>query len=147
MSNLVDFIPFLQIFRTPMRVRGEKLHQGLVETYGGFIKDIEHKMQMGVHVPDCLAKTMIDTKEEEQMGHLDMAILASAFMIGGVETVPRESFIVYTMYSAFVSCRLRRSCNGSRRSYLLIRRFNARHMKSWTKSLEETVYQLWRMRR
>ncbi|KAJ3890193.1 cytochrome P450 [Lentinula edodes] len=86
MSNLVDFIPFLQNFRTPMRVRGEKLHQGLVETYGGFIKDIEHKMQMGVNVPDCLAKTMIDTKEEEQMGHLDMAILASAFMIGGVET-------------------------------------------------------------
>ncbi|KAJ3727480.1 cytochrome P450 [Lentinula raphanica] len=86
MSNLVDFIPFLQNFRTPMRVRGEKLHQGLVETYGGFIKDIEHKMQMGVNVPDCLAKTMVDAQEEEQLDHLDMAILASAFMIGGVET-------------------------------------------------------------
>ncbi|KAJ3785926.1 cytochrome P450 [Lentinula aff. detonsa] len=86
MSNLIDFIPFLQNFRTPMRVRGEKLHQGLVETYGGFIKDIEHKIQMGVNVPDCLAKTMVDAKVEEQLDHLDMAILASAFMIGGVET-------------------------------------------------------------
>jgi hypothetical protein len=44
-------------------------------------------MEIGITVPDCLAKTMLDTKEEENLDHLDMAILASAFMIGGVETV------------------------------------------------------------
>jgi hypothetical protein len=70
-----------------MRTLGQKLHQDLVDTYGGFIKDIEHRMEMGITVPECLAKTMLDTKEEENLDHLDMAILASAFMIGGVETV------------------------------------------------------------
>lgn len=69
-----------------MQARGQKLHQGLVDTYGGLIRDIEHRMQMGASVPDCLAKTMLDTKDQEQMDHLDMSILASAFMIGGVET-------------------------------------------------------------
>ncbi|KAJ7651338.1 cytochrome P450 [Roridomyces roridus] len=86
MSNLVDFIPILQHFPSPMRNRGEKLHEKLVETYGGMIKDIEHRMESGENVPDCLAKTMIESKGEEKMDDLDMAILASAFMIGGVET-------------------------------------------------------------
>ncbi|KAJ7146929.1 cytochrome P450 [Mycena epipterygia] len=85
-SNLVDFIPLMQSFRTPMQARGQKLHQGLVDTYGGFIKDIEHRMQMGASIPDCLAKTMLETSDQEQMDHLDMSILASAFMVGGVET-------------------------------------------------------------
>ncbi|KAJ7642256.1 cytochrome P450 [Roridomyces roridus] len=86
MSNLVDFIPILQHLPSPMRARGEKLHEKLVETYGGMIKDIEHRMESGENVPDCLAKTMIESKGEEKMDDLDMAILASAFMIGGVET-------------------------------------------------------------
>ncbi|KAJ7607948.1 cytochrome P450 [Roridomyces roridus] len=86
MSNLVDFVPFLQNLPNPMRQRGEKLHQKLVDTYGGMIKDIDSRMQMGEGVPDCLAKTMIESKNEEEMDDLDMAILASAFMIGGVET-------------------------------------------------------------
>ncbi|KAJ7215712.1 cytochrome P450 [Mycena rebaudengoi] len=68
-SNLVDFIPFMQRFRTPIQARGQRLHRDLVDTYGGFIRDIEHRMQMG-----------------NNMDHLDMSILASAFMIGGVET-------------------------------------------------------------
>ncbi|KAJ7615860.1 cytochrome P450 [Roridomyces roridus] len=86
MSNLVDFIPLLQKIHTPMRSRGQKLHQALVDTYGGLIRDIDHRMQMGEHVPECLAKTMLEMQKEEDLDHLDMAILASAFMIGGVET-------------------------------------------------------------
>ncbi|KAJ7510829.1 cytochrome P450 [Mycena galericulata] len=85
-SNLVDFFPLMQCLPTSMRTRGRNLHQALVDAYGGLIKDVEHRMQMGVIVPECLAKTMVDTKDEEQLDHLDMAILASAFMIGGVET-------------------------------------------------------------
>ncbi|KAJ7648055.1 cytochrome P450 [Roridomyces roridus] len=85
-SNLVDFIPILQHLPTPMHRRGEKLHEKLVETYGGMIKDLDHRMQMGENVADCLAKTMLESKAEEEMDHLDMSILASAFMIGGVET-------------------------------------------------------------
>ena len=51
------------------------------------IKDIERRMKVGEDVLDCLMKTMIKAaKKAEQLDHLDMAILASAFMIGGVET-------------------------------------------------------------
>lgn len=70
-----------------MRTRGRNLHRDLVDTYGGLIKDIEQRMQNGATVPDCLAKTMLDAREEEDLDHIDMSILASAFMIGGVETV------------------------------------------------------------
>ncbi|KAF9882628.1 hypothetical protein FE257_005823 [Aspergillus nanangensis] len=86
MSNLVDFVPLLQYLPTPMHRRGKKLHRGLVETYGGFIKEIEQKMKMGEKVQDCLAKTMVESRETEGLDDTDMAILASAFMIGGVET-------------------------------------------------------------
>lgn len=55
------------------------------------IIDIEARMKRGENVPDCLVKTMILTKEEEEMDHLDMSILCAAFMIGGVETVCRNS--------------------------------------------------------
>ncbi|KAF3401654.1 3-hydroxyphenylacetate 6-hydroxylase [Penicillium rolfsii] len=86
MSNLVDFVPLLQYLPTPMHRRGKKLHKGLVETYGGIIKDTERRMKTGEKVPDCLARTMIEVRHKEQLDDLDMAILASAFMIGGVET-------------------------------------------------------------
>lgn len=86
MSNLVDFIPLLQKIPTTTWIRGDQLHKGLVATYGGMIKNIEEKLRSGVQVTDCLAKTMIEVRDEEELDHLDMAILASAFMIGGVET-------------------------------------------------------------
>lgn len=87
MSNLVDFIPLLQVLPLPLHSRAKALHNGLVETYGGLIKDTGKKLQWGVQVNDCLAKSMLEVKEEEGLDDLDMAILASAFMIGGVETV------------------------------------------------------------
>ncbi|CAG7923811.1 unnamed protein product [Penicillium olsonii] len=86
MSNLVDFVPLLQRIPTPMHQRGKKLHKGLVDTYGGFIQDIERRMKSGEQVTDCLAKTMVEVRKKESLDDLDMAILASAFMIGGVET-------------------------------------------------------------
>ena len=87
MSNLVDFLPLLQRVPSPMLLRGNKLHKGLVETYGGLIKDIDKKLKKGMRVQDCLAKSMLQARREENLDDLDMAILASAFMIGGVETV------------------------------------------------------------
>ncbi|KAG6363664.1 hypothetical protein INS49_008765 [Diaporthe citri] len=62
------------------------LHKDLVDTYGGLINDIDRRMQRGEDVPASLAKTMLQVRETEQLDHLDMAITASAFMIGGVET-------------------------------------------------------------
>lgn len=70
-----------------MVARGKKLHSDLVDAYGGMIKGIEGRMKSGEKVPDCLVKTMIETREEEELDDVDMAILSSAFMIGGVETV------------------------------------------------------------
>ncbi|PYI04566.1 cytochrome P450 [Aspergillus sclerotiicarbonarius CBS 121057] len=86
MANLVDFIPILQTLPSSLYRRGKKLHRQLVETYGGLLHEIEQKMQHGVEVPDCLAKTIIEVREKESLDNLDMAMLASAFMIGGVET-------------------------------------------------------------
>jgi cytochrome P450 len=89
MSNLVDFIPILQYLPSQLRTRGRKLHRDLVDTYGGLINDIDRRMRLGESVPDCLAKTMLEVREAEQLDDLDMAMTASAFMIGGVETVGR----------------------------------------------------------
>jgi cytochrome P450 len=88
MSNLVDFMPrwVQKSFPWEMKSRGKKLHTALLETYGGMIRDIEKRLQDGAPVHDCLAKTMITIKDEERLDDLDMAMLASAFMIGGVET-------------------------------------------------------------
>ncbi|KAI1246526.1 hypothetical protein MGN70_013426 [Eutypa lata] len=85
-SNLVDFVPFLQMLPTQMRSRGRQLHRDLADTYGGMIKDIDRKIRLGDDVPDSLAKTMLLIRDDEELDDLDMAILASAFMIGGVET-------------------------------------------------------------
>ncbi|KAL1859820.1 hypothetical protein Daus18300_009410 [Diaporthe australafricana] len=86
MSNLVDFIPLLQHLPSQMRTRGRMLHQDLVDVYGGLINGIDRRMHSGEDVPECLAKTMLQVRDTEQLDHLDMAITASAFMIGGVET-------------------------------------------------------------
>lgn len=86
-SNLVDFVPLLQKLPTEMQRRGKRLHKGLVETYGGFVEETRRKMEAGEKVEPCLAKTLNEIKDEEQLDHLDMAIMASAFLIGGVETV------------------------------------------------------------
>lgn len=86
MSNLVDFIPLLQKLPLPLIKRAHELHHDLATTYGGLIKEVETKIASGISVDDCLAKTMLEIRDEESLDDLDMAILASAFMIGGVET-------------------------------------------------------------
>lgn len=57
------------------------------------IKDIEARLHAGEDVPDCLAKTMLVNQRSENLDHLDMTILTSAFMIGGVETVSKLWYI------------------------------------------------------
>lgn len=87
MSRLVDFLPILQYFPNPMQKRGRKLHQGLVETYGGLIKTVEQNLKDSVMVEDCLVKTMLQIRQKDGLDNLDLYILASAFMIAGVETL------------------------------------------------------------
>ncbi|KAF9456426.1 cytochrome P450 [Collybia nuda] len=85
-TNLTDFVPFLQRIPNYMTTRGKKLHNGFVETYGGMVRDIEARMNRGENVPDCLVKTLILNKESEKLEDIDMYIIASSLMIGGVET-------------------------------------------------------------
>lgn len=86
MSNVADFVPVLQKLPSPLKSRAKALHRDLLSTYGGLINDIAKKMEDGETVHDCLAKSMLQIQKTEQLDHLDMSILASAFMIGGVET-------------------------------------------------------------
>ena len=90
MSNLVDFITPLQWITTPLLARGKKLHQGLVSTYGGMIKDIEARLHAGEDVPDCLAKTLILNREQEGLDWEDMCMLIAVFVLGGVHSVRRS---------------------------------------------------------
>lgn len=70
-----------------MKIRAKKLHADLVDTYGGMILEIDERLKRGEHVPDCLAKTLLELREAEGLDHLDMSMLCCAFMVGGVETV------------------------------------------------------------
>ena len=87
MSNLIDFVPLLQLIPTTMQRRGKKLHQDFFETYGGLINSIKQRLDGGAAVEDCLAKSMLQDAGEEDLDDLDISILATAFMVGGVETV------------------------------------------------------------
>lgn len=49
--------------------------------------DIEARMKRGEEVPESLVKNMVESREKEGLDWLDMTILCSAFMIGGIETV------------------------------------------------------------
>ena len=87
-SNLVDFVPFLRNFPDWTMVnRGKRLHQGLAETCGALINDIDRRMKAGEDVPDCMAKYLLSVKEQENLDDLDIIFICCAFMIGGVETV------------------------------------------------------------
>lgn len=70
-----------------MQIRGKKLHEALLETCGGLIKKIEAELINGEVVDDCLVKSMLQARKDQNLDDLDMAILASSFMIGGVEMV------------------------------------------------------------
>lgn len=125
MSNLVDYIPILQHVPSPIRARGRKLHRDLVETYGGLINDIDIKMRRGEDVPECLAKTMLQVREAEKLDDLDIAMIASAFMIGGVETVGQLTRAPSAHSGELADrryCRLLPSCSGFLPLYQLTQR-------------------------
>ncbi|KAH7107214.1 cytochrome P450 [Auriculariales sp. MPI-PUGE-AT-0066] len=85
-SNLVDFVEWMQYIPTPMRSRAHRLHAALMEQYGGMIDTVQKRLELGEDVPNCLAVNMIERREEEGLDWTDMCMLTSAFMIGGVET-------------------------------------------------------------
>lgn len=98
MSNALDMFPILQKFPSTTRVRAAKLHQDLREVYGGYVKDVERKLERGEEVKDCLAKNMIQSNSKEHLTELDMDMMAATFMIGGIETVSLYSLLSFYEY-------------------------------------------------
>jgi hypothetical protein len=86
-SNAIDFIEPLQWIPTPMRSRGRKLHNDLMEVYGAMVLRVKARMDSGEVVPDCLVKTLIETQEEERLDWEDICMLAAVFTLGGVHSV------------------------------------------------------------
>ena len=86
-SNLVDFFPLLQMLPTAMARRGRQLNKDILALSRPLVADIEARLRRGEPVPDCLAKTLILTRTEEELDELDILIMCGAFLIGGVETV------------------------------------------------------------
>ncbi|TCD69744.1 hypothetical protein EIP91_006511 [Steccherinum ochraceum] len=86
LSNMEDFITPLQYLPTPLKKRGRKLHDSLIELYSVFLRDVEAKMKAGEHVPDCLAKTLLLTREQEKLDWEDMCMLLAVFILGGVHS-------------------------------------------------------------
>lgn len=86
-SNPIDFIEPLQWIPSSMRSRGRKLHDDLLEVYGAMILRVKARLDAGEHVPDCLAKTLIETQEEEKLDWEDLCMLAAVFTLGGVHSV------------------------------------------------------------
>lgn len=87
LSNVEDFITPLQWIPTAMQKRGRKLHDAFVEVYGALLNEVKAKMDAGENVPDCLAKTLLLTREQEGLDWEDMCMLIAVFVLGGVHSV------------------------------------------------------------
>jgi Cytochrome P450 len=103
-SNLVDFIPFLQRLPNSLTNRAKKLHKDLVDTYGGMINEIEKRMKNGEDVARCLVKTLVEAGDRETLDHLDEVMICSAFMIGGVESVRNLQLFKLEVPERFPEC-------------------------------------------
>ncbi|PIL23591.1 cytochrome P450 [Ganoderma sinense ZZ0214-1] len=85
-SNAVDFFPLLRRFPNRMTSRAKKLHQDILDFNSPYLADIEARLKRGDDVPDCQAKTLLLTREEEELDDLDIIIMCGTLIIGGVET-------------------------------------------------------------
>jgi len=85
-SNAIDFIEPLQWIPTRMRSRGRKLHDDLIAVYGAMLLRVKARLDAGEAVPNCLAKTLIETQGEEKLDWEDLCMLAAVFTLGGVHS-------------------------------------------------------------
>ncbi|KAJ6549311.1 cytochrome P450 [Mycena vulgaris] len=83
-SNAIDFIKPFQWIPTRMRSRGRKLHSDLIEVYGAMYLALKARADSGEIVPECLAKTLIETRGKEKLDWEDTCMLAAVFTLGGV---------------------------------------------------------------
>ncbi|KAJ7672832.1 cytochrome P450 [Mycena rosella] len=86
-SNAIDFITPLQWIPTRMRSRARKLHTELIDVYGAMYLALKARIDGGEVVPECLAKTLIETREVEKLDWEDTCMLAAVFALGGVHSI------------------------------------------------------------
>ncbi|KAF8213917.1 cytochrome P450 [Mycena galopus ATCC 62051] len=82
-SNAIDFMEPLQRTATMTRSRGRRVHADLMGFYGGLYSALKIRMDGGEIVPDCLAKTLIETEEKHKLDWEDTCMLTAAFTLGG----------------------------------------------------------------
>ncbi|KAI0283209.1 cytochrome P450 [Russula brevipes] len=85
-KNIVDFIKPLQWVPTPTRSRGRRLYDSIMEVYGAMIMRVKARMDAGEDVPDCLVKTLLQTREQEKLDWEDMCMLSVVFTLGGIHS-------------------------------------------------------------
>ncbi|KAF7421194.1 hypothetical protein PC9H_011714 [Pleurotus ostreatus] len=85
-TNMIDFVKILQWLPTTTRYRARKLHFDVIAIYGAMMLRTKARMDAGDDVPDCLAKTLIECQETEQLSWEDMCFIVGAFTIGGVHS-------------------------------------------------------------
>lgn len=78
-----------------MRSRGRKLHTDIIEVYGGMYLALKDRIDGGEFVPECLVKTLIDTREKEKLDWVDTCMLAAVFTLGGVHSVCHVKYMTY----------------------------------------------------
>ena len=86
-ANLVDFVPLLRKLPNRTTARAQQLHQDIVAFTKPRIDAIAQRRARGEHVPDCLAKTLCETREEEGLDEADIVMMCGALIIGGTNTV------------------------------------------------------------
>ena len=73
--------------RPSKQIRGRKLHDEMVEVYGALLMKVKARMDAGEDVPDCLAKTLWQIRDQENLDWEDMCMLTAVFVLGGVHSV------------------------------------------------------------
>lgn len=95
---MADFITPLQWIPTSKQIRGRKLHDEMVEVYGALLLGVKARMDAGEDVPDCLAKTLWQIRDQENLDWEDMCMLTAVFVLGGVHSVRNVLFMNITIH-------------------------------------------------
>ncbi|KAL4268978.1 cytochrome P450 family protein [Pleurotus pulmonarius] len=85
-TNMIDFIKILQWLPTRSRARAKKLHNDFISVYGAMITDVKDRIETDKEVEDCLVKTLLQCREEENLTWEDMCFIVTAFTTGGVHS-------------------------------------------------------------
>lgn len=66
------------------------IHLMRIISPGAMVLQFQARMDAGEDVPDCLAKTLIETREEQNLDWEDVCMLSAVFTLGGVHSVRRS---------------------------------------------------------